>query len=139
MLANVHRYGKAKDSGVSINPVPDTYNPVPDLYQSKARHPLLLSCTLIESFSVCERVGWPEMAIIKVFSDQWIPSHFGHFVLGSHARQEQIPGLVVRFLIRSGERRFGFGCAFGSLKATCSERLFAFGSAYKRNLKEKVM
>jgi hypothetical protein len=44
-----------------------------------------------------------------------------------------------RFAEKSGELRFGFVFAFDSRKATCSEDLFAFSSAYKKKEKEKKM
>ena len=51
-------------------------------------NPLLLSASI-----GCKRVvgglGRPTMAIIRAFTDQWIPCIFGHIILGSHARQAQ--------------------------------------------------
>ena len=67
----------------------DNIKPVLKVIQSKAMYEPRLSRTLIVFLRVRGGVRTPKVAQIRVFTDQWIPGHFGHFVLGSHARQDQ--------------------------------------------------
>ena len=57
--------------------------------QLKAMHNPWLLSTLIGCLRVVGALGQPTVAIITAFTDQWIPGHFVHIVLGSHSRQAQ--------------------------------------------------
>jgi hypothetical protein len=59
------------------------------MIQLKAMYNPRLLGNLIGGLRVVGGLGQPRVAIITTFTDQWIPGHFGHIVLGSHSRQAQ--------------------------------------------------
>jgi hypothetical protein len=61
----------------------------PKMIQSKAMYNLQLSSSLIRCLRLVGALGRPTVSIIRAFADQWIRGHFGHIVLGSHARKAQ--------------------------------------------------
>ena len=61
----------------------------PKMIQPKAMYQSWLLDTLIGCSRLVGGSGRRIVAIIRTFTDQWIPGPFGHFVIGSYARQAQ--------------------------------------------------